>query len=547
MDTLPAKPQHRAEVDVAIAGAGPTGLMLANLLGTYGVTAAVLESGPALIDFPRGVGMDDETMRTFQAVGLVDEVLQHTVPHQRLVFVDRRHRALAEIAPPVSEFGWPRRSGFVQPLADRVLLEGLSRFPHVRVEWGTKVTSFVQDSSGVAVQVDRGGVGGVLKARFLVGSDGGRSDVRKALGFGFEGTSSAADWLVIDMRNDPLGRPGAFVGADPRRPYACISIPHGIRRFEFMLNKGEGEREAQDNTFIADLLRPFVHSLNPDDIIRRRVYTHHSRIAERFRDHRVFVAGDAAHVMPVWQGQGYNSAIRDANNLAWKLAAALDGLGGEELLDSYELERREHAQAMIRLSTWVGRVVSVRSRTVATLRDTLLRAASAVPAVKRYIVQMRFKPMPTLDRGALTLEGSVSSPTPVGKIFVQPTVSTRHQSSAPLDDVIGPWFALIVWNNDPSAILSTEALATLARLDVRLLWARPETQLGWKAPSESEEARILGDTDGTLKNWFDQRQESVVLVRPDRIIAGASDAQSASHMVASFAAALGGRSFDRDL
>ena len=493
MSTPPGAPGSRPAIDVAVIGAGPSGLMLANLLGVHGLRVCVFEAESELIDFPRGVGMDDETLRAFQAAGLVDALLAHTVPHQLLVFVDRRQRDLARLAPPTAELGWPRRNGFVQPLADRVLLEGLERFgPSVDVHWSSQVTGMRQDADGVDLTVAAsGGEERMVRAAYVVGADGGRSFTRRSLGFEFAGLSAKADWFVIDIRNDPLGRPGAYVCADPRRPYVSISIPHGIRRFEFMLKPGETEAVAMTDEFVRTLLEPFVPRTAPIDLIRRRVYTHHSRMAEHFRSGRVFLIGDAAHVMPVWQGQGYNSGIRDALNLSWKLALAARGEAacGDELLASYEAERRDHVRAMIQLSTWVGRLVSITNPVAAAVRNVFFRALSAVPKAKSYIVQMRFKPMPTMDNGALTRVGSVSEPTPVGRLFIQPTVSTRAKQSLKLDDALGPWFALIAWNNDPRAILDEDARLRLTRAGVRLVAARPAVQLGWEEPEPDEIGR----------------------------------------------------------
>ena len=535
----------RPAIDVAVIGAGPTGLMLANLLGLHGLRVCVFEAESDLLDFPRGVGMDDETLRAFQAAGLVDAVLAHTVPHQLLVFVDRRQRDLARLAPPTAEFGWPRRNGFVQPLADRVLLGGLDRFgPAVDVHWSSRVTGLSQDEDGVELLVEGPDGERTVRAAYAVGADGGRSFTRRSLGFEFAGMSAKADWFVIDIRNDPLGRPGAYVCADPRRPYVSIGIPHGIRRFEFMLKPGETEAVAMTDEFVRTLLEPFVPRTAPIDLIRRRVYTHHSRMAEHFRAGRVFLIGDAAHVMPVWQGQGYNSGIRDALNLSWKLAMAVrhGEATGESLLDSYETERRDHVRAMIQLSTWVGRLVSITNPVAAAVRDVFFRALSAVPKTKSYIVQMRFKPMPTMDNGALTRVGSVSEPTPVGRLFIQPTVSTRARPSVKLDDALGPWFALIAWNNDPRAILDEDARRRLARAGVRLVAARPAVQLDWEEPEPDGDDSVLtivGDLDGSLKRWFDAHAESVVLVRPDRIVGGASSAYAASDMVRGFDLAIG--------
>jgi 3-(3-hydroxy-phenyl)propionate hydroxylase len=539
-------------VDVAVVGAGPSGLMLANLLGGHGLRVRVFESGPGLIDFPRGVGMDDETLRAFQNAGLVDAVLPHTVPHQLLVFVDAKQRDLARLAPPTAEFGWPRRNGFVQPLADRVLLDGLSRFESVEVHWSSRVTGFAQDAGGVDLSVCTPDGQTAVRASYVVGADGGSSATRKALGLSFDGSSAVANWLVIDIRNDPLGRPGSYVCADPRRPYVSISIPHGIRRFEFMLKSGETEADAMTGEFVTRLLEPLVPSAVKVDIIRKRVYTHHSRMAEHFRSGRVFLIGDAAHVMPVWQGQGYNSGIRDSLNLSWKIAMVVRGLAGERLLDSYETERRDHVRAMIGLSTWVGRAVSITNRLAAGLRNAFFRGLSAIPTAKSYIVTMRFKPMPQMTSGALTTVGSVGAPSPVGRLFVQPTVCTRTAPSVKLDDAIGPWFALIAWNNNPREILDEDAQRRLARTRVRLVTARPAVQLNWEEPvltaggvvaprpaQPDDAVLIVGDLDGALKRWFDAHLESVLLLRPDRIVGGASPAYAASDMVRAFDAVIG--------
>ena len=527
------------EVDVAVVGAGPAGLMIANLLGAHGLRVSVFEAGPELIDYPRGVGMDDETLRTFQNAGLVEAVLPHTVPQQLLVFVDARQRDLARLAPPTAEFGWPRRNGFVQPLADQVLLDGLARFASVDISWSSRVSAFSQDAEGVSLTVDAPDGQRTVRARYVVGADGGSSTTRKALGVPFDGTSAVAHWFVIDMRNDPLGRPGAYVCADPRRPYVSIGIPHGIRRFEFMLKPGETEEVAMTDEFIARLLQPIIPVATKADIIRKRVYTHHSRMAARFRSGRVFLIGDAAHVMPVWQGQGYNSCIRDALNLSWKLAMVIRGQAGEQILDSYESERRDHVRAMIDLSTWVGRAVSITNPVAAGLRNLIFRSLSAIPAAKAYIVTMRFKPMPLITAGALTRAGSVSTPSPVGRLFIQPTVSTRTAASVKLDDAIGPWFALIAWNNNPREILDDDAWQRLGRSGMRPVAARPAVQLAWNESEADDEVLIVGDLDGSLKRWFDAHPESVLLLRPDRIVAGASPAYAASDMIRAFDAAVG--------
>jgi 3-(3-hydroxy-phenyl)propionate hydroxylase len=517
-------------VDVVIVGAGPSGLTLANILGLQGVRTVVVDERDTLIDYPRGVGLDDEALRTFQSIGLVDRVLPHTVPNQILRFFDGKRRLLAEMAPPDARFGWPKRNGFVQPMVDAELYGGLERFEHVDVRWGHRMENCVETDDGVTVEFSDGQ--DPVRARYVVGCDGGRSATRRLMGVSFDGTTSSTRWLVVDVANDPLGHPNSEVGADPERPYVSISIAHGIRRFEFLIHPDESDELADDPAFVRRMLGQRVPHPDRVDMIRHRVYTHHSRIAGSFRKGRLMLAGDAAHLMPVWQGQGYNSGIRDSANLGWKLAAVVSGRAGDALLDTYDVERRKHARAMIDLSTTVGRVISPTNRRVAALRDRVIHAASAVPSLKRYILEMRFKPMPRYQQGAVYHAEPRSENSPTGTLFIQPRVDTRDAQNVMLDDVLGSGFAVLCWSNNLRAVLGDEAFTRWKALGARFVEARPMTQLHWTGHDDADVV-VIGDRAGALKSWFDVYTDSVLFVRPDRCIAGACIAQRAPEVSAS--------------
>jgi 3-(3-hydroxy-phenyl)propionate hydroxylase len=524
------------DADVVIVGAGPVGLTLANYVGQYGRSVVVLEARPTLIDFPRGVGMDDECLRAFQGISLVDGVLPHTTPNQVLRFVNRKGDVLLEVDPKDEVYGWPRRSGFIQPLVDRVLLEGLERFPQVKVVFGHQVVDTVDRGDRVEVRCE--GPDGrpvSFTGAYVCGCDGGSSGIRKALGISFDGRSESTRWLVVDLHDDPLGYPNSYMVCDPARPHVSIGLPHGLRRFEFLLGDDEfpdpaDVREEDVRRLLADAVGPVWRGT----FAPPRVYVHHARIASAFRAGRFLLAGDAAHLMPVWQGQGYNSGIRDAANLGWKLAAVLDGTADDAVLDTYDVERREHAAAMINLSVLTGRVISPRSPVAAWGRDRAASVLNAVPAARRYFLDMRYKPMPGLDSRATVPARGLRGPDPVGRLLPQPQVR-GVDGVVPLDEALGPWFALVAWGNDPQRSLSPEAAAISKALGAAFVSVHPHTELGWARQNLDESVTVVGDETGALRRWFDAHRVSTILVRPDRIVAAAGRADETSDLLREFA------------
>lgn len=536
MSLAPAPSTLELTADVAIVGAGPVGLMIANYLGQRGVNVTLVEKLDTLIDYPRAIGLDDESLRTFQAVGLADKVLPHTTPWHAMRFLTPKGRCFADIQPKTDEFGWSRRNAFIQPLADRVLFDGLQRFSNVKVLFSRELDSFEQSDSAVVLNLkDQHGRSERLNARYLIGCDGGNSLVRRSLDISFEGKTAPNQWIVVDIANDPLATPHVYLCCDPVRPYVSAALPHGVRRFEFMVMPGETETELSKPENLRKLLSKVLPNPDRIELIRSRVYTHNARLAGRFRQGRVLLAGDAAHIMPVWQGQGYNSGMRDALNLAWKLALVIKGLAADSLLDSYEQERRDHAKAMINLSVLAGHVLAPPKRWQGTLRDGVSWLLNYLPPVKRYFVEMRFKPMPQYTRGALIVPTATGSP--VGKMFIQPKVLTDAGTTVLLDEVIGDNFAIIAWGCDPTWGLSATQIAHWKALGTRFIQVLPDVQL--RVPSDAGQDVIrVGDSSGRLKEWFALGTSSIALVRPDRFLAGLAIPQTVGQACDDLARAL---------
>ncbi|MEU0312120.1 bifunctional 3-(3-hydroxy-phenyl)propionate/3-hydroxycinnamic acid hydroxylase [Nocardioides sp. NPDC006273] len=546
------------DTDVIVIGAGPVGLTLANLLGVQGQRALVLEVRSELIDYPRAVGLDDESVRTLTAADLWDRVEPYTVPHHAVRLVNGRGQVLALNDPKLEELGTCRKHGFNQPVIDQQLAAGLSRFAENEVRFSHRVVDIVDHGDHVAVTAERLDSDGAvldrvtLTGRYAVGCEGGSSFTRKWMGVDFEGKSPATRWVVLDIANDPIGAPNVYLGADPRRPYVSMGLPQGVRRFEFMLHDDEPSELVDDKAFMSSLLKQFLPEPESIEVINQRVFTHHGRIATSFRKGRVFLAGDAAHLMPVWLGQGWNSGMRDATNLAWKLTTVLRGDADDRLLDSYTEERHKHALDMIEVNMAAGAVMKMKPLG-GWVRDRAAAALNVVPTWKSYFTELRFKPMPRYASGVVVDQVSlrpgsaaasfkestsllpfVDSPggvSPVGLQFIQPRVTTAELADVLLDRVVGHWWAIAAWNVNPTHFMSADDLAFCERHGIRLFSFVPEVQREWAekhVANSPAHVTVVGDSSEALKRWFDTRACGAIILRPDHFVAAASFNQQLS-------------------
>jgi 3-(3-hydroxy-phenyl)propionate hydroxylase len=492
---------HEMLYDVAIVGYGPVGAVLANLLGQAGLSVTVIDREASVYPLPRAVHFDGEVMRVFESIGLktnVEAISRTGI--KGMHFVNAKQETLliragsAELGP----HGCANNYYFNQPDLDALLREGISRFSNVDTQLQCEVTDVVSHADHVQLHVSRM-IQGVkdkasLKAKYVVGCDGARSMVRKAIGSTQKDLGLHQEWLVFDviLRHEaPTLADHTVQLCDPARPmtYCCISAAR--RRWEIMLMPGDDPIEMVKPSKLWELVSRWGVSADIADIERAVNYTFHSVVAQGWRKGRLLIAGDAAHQMPPFLGQGMCSGVRDASNLAWKLKAIIQNMADDSLLDSYEVERAPHVNAFIELAVRLGDIIQTTDEAKARERDAkFLSAKNGQPEVFLF-------PTPRLGhvKNVSILQGEDAL---VGQIFPQPLLSTGQR----LDTVAQHRFTLLT----RQAILAKASDISLHS------WRRRD---------------VAVVADAALLPWLNEHGLDAVVIRPDRYIYGvAKDAQA---------------------
>jgi len=498
-------------VDVAVIGLGPVGGILSALLGRSGIDTVVIDKADDLYPLPRAAGFDHEIMRILQNLGLADAIQPYTVPYPPTEYRGVGGAVIAryESLPPPYPQGWEPSFMFQQPPFERTIRRFLFDLSSVDVRLSTALEDFKEHDSHVELTMAAGSGGReTLRARYVVGCDGGASLVRRLLGVGLESLGFDEPWLVTDILVDEakLGKlPETVVQyCDPKRPTTYVIGPGNHRRWEFMLLPGERPEEMNREDAIRRLLGRW---LAPDDakIWRAATYTFHALVAKEWRRGRVFLAGDAAHMTPPFMAQGMCQGIRDAANLAWKVALVLRGAASEALLDTYQRERLPHVAATTETAKSLGRIICELDPAKAAERDARMLAERGNPPA----VQYRQNLIPSLANGALLSEQGA----PVGMRFPQPRISTLAGERL-LDDVVGNSFLLIVASATVLRDLPDALRRTVMRLGGAIL--SPE-RIGLSRPLGSGEWSIV-ETQDVLRAWFSDHGLMAALVRPDHYV-----------------------------
>lgn len=495
--------------DVVVVGFGPTGALLANLLGRDGIHALVIDASTEVYTLPRAVHFDHEVMRIFQSVGLAERILPYTGPVKGSQFINAEGQVLVRIdlQDNITNQGWRSDYMFHQPSLEGVLREGALERGSVDIRLGQEMVQFEEDSDGVSILIrdTTDGSERSIRSRFLVGCDGASSTTRELAGLGMEDLDFDEPWLVVDAKVatslEEVGFPTTpRQYCNPARPTSIIPVVGPYVRWEFMLRPGEGlEMEAPER--VRELVAEWV---DPDqvELIRTAVYSFHALIGNSWRKNRLFLAGDAAHQTPPFGGQGMCSGMRDATNLSWKLGLVLKGDASDALLDTYQAEREPHMRAVISRSIESGRIVCTQDPEVARTRDKWLLSSAEKPTAP--------PPLPGFSCGVLELEPRH----PIsGELGLQARVRNDAGREGLLDDIVGPGFVLL-WRDEPST-LDDRSRALLDLLNVH------QACIATGLSTDDTSIMALEDSQGSYQEWFDLHGLDAVLIRPDHIVYGA--------------------------
>ena len=511
-------PFDPAQFDVAIVGYGPTGMTLAALLGQAGHRVAVLERYRGLYNLPRAACFDDEIMRTFQKLGIQDEVGQGAVVQRDYDWINAAGETLVAIQyDDPAPCGWAALYMMFQPHVETVLDRLDRALPTVEVRQGVTVQSLEQDGAGVRLHgTGPDGAPVSVAARYVVGADGGSGFVRRAVGQEVDDYGFQENWLVCDfrMRRPVPGLPMFRQVCDPAQPTSIVRIGPDHHRFSFMLHPGETTEEATRPERVWARVGRYI---TPDDaeMIRVANYVFRSRIAAQWRHGRVFLAGDAAHEMPPFLAQGMCSGIRDSHNLAWKLDLVLTGRADDALLDTYQPEREPHVRFITEKAIELGRVQTLRDPAQARARDERLlaqRRMQQAPEKLRY---------PGIASG-LVAEGG-------GALFPQGRVRGGR-----FDDVVGQGWCIVAAD---AAVLG--ALTDARRAD----WDALGGHVAVVSEAGGAEA---GGGDDSYAAWFLAHGCTAVVVRPDWYVYGAAhDAEGLAVLLDGLGRSLGANRRER--
>ncbi|MDH7794997.1 MULTISPECIES: bifunctional 3-(3-hydroxy-phenyl)propionate/3-hydroxycinnamic acid hydroxylase [unclassified Beijerinckia] len=505
-------PIHPAIYDVAIVGYGPSGMLAAILLGRAGHRVAVIERYTCLYNLPRVGIVHDDILRMFQEIGIAERVAPATrfLPNYELAHDGRV--LLSNDVEPYATHGWPEFTSIYQPAFETELDVEARRLPNIDLHLGATATAITQTAETVRITVEQDGAARDIEARFLIGADGGNSFVRQTLGIGWEDLGFDQDWLVIDAKAKS-GRPGLphlRQFCDPQQPGMTMQMGPQHRRWSFMIFPGESHTEAMKPENVWRRLDR-REGATPDefDLIRIASYQFQSRIATRWQEGRIFMVGDAVHLMPPFLAQGLCSGFRDSFNLSWKLDLALRDLAPDSFLENYVHEREPPARATVIESMKVGFNVNERDPDKIRARDAQLMALQAQKDAGTFDKALIAFRVPGYSSGVIAAKHRDTLGR--GDAFPQGRVRIGGREGL-FDDVAGRGFLIITRCAAASSVLSEADQEFWQSLGGRTLEMACAHNAG---PTQCV------DLDGRILRLMDEYGADVLVKRPDYYLFGA--------------------------
>jgi 3-(3-hydroxy-phenyl)propionate hydroxylase len=503
--------------DVVIIGCGPVGATLALLLGRRRLSIAIADMHRDVYDKPRAINLDQEALRTLQATGLVDEIVKGCEPHPGTDFLGVDGELIKYIysAKPPYPLGWPANLMFVQPKAEKILRQELARLPNIELLLGCEAIGLDQMPDHVEVTFRHtSGETFTARAHYAVGCDGANSPVRNWLGIGQEDLGFSEWWLVVDAwlkRHTPLP-PRSTQYCYPDAPTSYIVCSGNLRRWELKILPHEDPQSYESPDRIRARMACFVDT-DALEFWRSSVYHFHARVADNWQKGRVLLAGDAAHQMPPFLGQGLCAGFRDAVNLAWKLAMVIDGTAARGLLATYTQERKPHIRELTAITVELGKIIGETDPACAATRDRRLRedlTSGRVETVRQNLI-------PPLQHGLIDRDATDGKSMAAGTLAVQPLIE-QASGTVLLDELTGPSFVILTRTPLPRDCLDPE-LATEWRRRGGLIVTIGDVDTGGEGEPQPLRVREQGHL---FSDWMRFLDAEAVVVRPDRQVYGAA-------------------------